>query len=401
MDSELEKRLVKLIQDNPTWGSNCIVGALANLGYTLSDVTIDNIRRRNGFASAPIRGKNPSCRRFLIAHWETLLAADFFTTEVLSWRGLRTYYSLFVIDLRSRAVHVCGTTLAPNGEWMKAAARPLVDAVTGLALGKTHLIIDRDTKYGKGFRQILPSAGVKIVLCLPRVPQCNAFAERFVRSIKEECLSRLIFLSEQHLQATLWIFTKYHQHRRNHQGIEYQLIAPLERWPTVGRICCQPELGGQVEPLLSRGRMIHQLFRSAGFIGSARRGTLELQPGSYLYVGSAFGPGGPSARIKHHRQIAARRRWHTDYLRAACDLIEVWFSTDTASREHAWAKAVARLQGADVPMPGFGSSDCACETHLFRCAQPPTVRKSRQHVRTSISIGAAPRINLNSFSPPL
>jgi hypothetical protein len=157
---ELEKLVVKLIQDNPTWGSNRIVGALANLGYTLSDVTIDNIRRRNGFDPAPIRGKNPSWGRFLNAHWETLLAADFFTTEVLSWRGLMTYYTLFVIDLRSRAVHVCGTTLSPNGEWMKAASRQLVDAMDGFALGKTHLIIDRDTKYCEGFRQILASAGV-------------------------------------------------------------------------------------------------------------------------------------------------------------------------------------------------------------------------------------------------
>ena len=160
-----------------------------------------------------------------------------------------TYYTLIVIDLRSRAVQMCGTTFSPNGEWMKAAARQLVDTVDGFALGKTHLIIDRDTKYGEGFRQILASAGVIIVLCPPRVPQCNAFAERFVRSIKEECLSRLIFLSEQQLQNTLSIFTGYYQYRHNHQGIANQLIEPLEppeRLPTVGRIRCQQELGGML-----------------------------------------------------------------------------------------------------------------------------------------------------------
>ena len=146
--SELEKLAVKLIQDNPTLGSNRIAGALANLGHTLSDVTIDNIRRRNGFNPAPIRGKKSSWRRFLKAHWETLLAADFFTTEVLSWRGLMTHYTLIIVDLRSSAVHVCGSTVSPNGEWMKAASRQLVDAVDGFALGKTHLIIDRDTQYG-------------------------------------------------------------------------------------------------------------------------------------------------------------------------------------------------------------------------------------------------------------
>lgn len=196
VDPELEKLVLKLMQDNPTWGSKRIVGALDNLGHTVSDSTIDSIRRRNGLDPAPIRGKSTSWRQFLKAHWETLIAADFFTTEVLSWNGLITNYTLFVIDLRSRLVHVCGTTVSPNAEWMKATARQLIDAVDGFALGKTHLIIDRDTKYCEGFGQILASCGVKIVLCPPRVPQCNAFAERFVRSIKQECLSRLIFLSE-------------------------------------------------------------------------------------------------------------------------------------------------------------------------------------------------------------
>ena len=87
---------------------------------------------------------------------------------------------------------------------------------------------------------------MKIVLRPPRVPQCNAFAERFVRTIKQECLSRLIFLSEQHLRTTISIFTKYYQHRRNHQGIENKLIDPPENLPAVGRIRCQRELGGML-----------------------------------------------------------------------------------------------------------------------------------------------------------
>jgi transposase InsO family protein len=99
---------------------------------------------------------------------------------------LITFYTLFVIELRSRLVQVCGTTVSPNGQWMKQMGRQLTDGMDGFAQGKTHLIIDRDTKYGEGFRQILEAAGMKIVLCPPRVPQCNAIAERFVRSIKSE-----------------------------------------------------------------------------------------------------------------------------------------------------------------------------------------------------------------------
>ena len=246
VDPELEKLVIKLIQENPTWGSNRIVGALGNLGLTVSDSTVDNIRQRNGLDPAPFRRKNTTWRRFLQAHWETLIAADFFTTEVLSWNGLVTFYTLFVIDLRSRSVHVCGTTVSPNAGWMQQAARQLIDSMDGFALGKTHLIIDRDTKYVDGFRHTLESAGVKIVLCPPRVPQCNAYAERFVRTFKEECLSRLIFLSEQHLRTTISLFSDYYRHRRNHQGIENKLIVPPESFPEVGRIRCQKQIGGML-----------------------------------------------------------------------------------------------------------------------------------------------------------
>ena len=164
----------------------------------------------------------------------------------MSWNGLVTDYTVFVIELRSRAVQVCGTTVSPNAEWMRQVARPLVDSAQGFALGKTHLILDRDTKYVAAFRHTLESAGVKIVLCPARVPQCNAFAERFVRSIKEECLSRLIFLSQHHLRTTLATFADYYRQRRNHQGIQNKLIEPPTYFPKVGRVRCRNEQGGML-----------------------------------------------------------------------------------------------------------------------------------------------------------
>jgi Uri superfamily endonuclease len=93
--------------------------------------------------------------------------------------------------------------------------------------------------------------------------------------------------------------------------------------------------------------------------------TLELKTGYYVYAGSALGPGGLAARLRHHTRIAIRKHWHIDYLRPACELINIWFTLDPSGDEHAWANAVARLPGAGVPMRGFGSSDCGCETHLF------------------------------------
>jgi Uri superfamily endonuclease len=116
-----------------------------------------------------------------------------------------------------------------------------------------------------------------------------------------------------------------------------------------------------------------------------RLGTLSLQPGFYVYVGSAFGPGGLAARLRHHQQISPRPHWHIDYLRPACDLVEVWFTTETVHREHSWAKAVARMPGAEVPMPGFGSSDCQCAAHLFWLKQRPSLKTFRAHVGTPAS----------------
>ena len=129
---------------------------------------------------------------------------------------------------------------------MRQVARQLVDSAQGLALGKTHLIIDRDTKYVDDFRHTLESAGVQFVLCPAHAPQCNSFAQRFVRSIKEECLSRLIFLNQQQLPTTISTFVNYYRQRRNHQGIENKLIKPPTSLPELGHIQCRKELGGML-----------------------------------------------------------------------------------------------------------------------------------------------------------
>lgn len=108
---------------------------------------------------------------------------------------------------------------------------------------------------------------------------------------------------------------------------------------------------------------------------------LQAQAGFYVYVGSAFGSGGLSARLRHHLKISSRPHWHIDYLRAVCSVVEVWFTTETALYEHTWASAVARLPGANTPLPHFGSSDCACESHLSHFHRLPSVRMFRQLVR--------------------
>jgi Uri superfamily endonuclease len=124
--------------------------------------------------------------------------------------------------------------------------------------------------------------------------------------------------------------------------------------------------------------------RKTGSLRVGTVGVMPLQQGFYLYVGSAFGPGGLASRIQHHRQIAANPHWHIDYLRAVCAVVEVWFTTNSARREHSWAKAAAGLPGARVPTPGFGSSDCNCRTHLFGFERMPSARTFGQRLKAPI-----------------
>jgi len=251
-DLDVEQLVLRMLEENPQWGSDRIVGALSNLGIQICDTTVDNIRKRNGLEPAPLRIIKTNWDTFLKAHWQGLLAADFFTTEVLCLRGIVTCYTLFVIDLSTRYVAICGTTVSPDEEWMKQVARGLTDAFDGMCLGKTHLIIDRDTKFTESFKKLLKSFGVNPVLCPVRAPKCNAYAERFVRSIKYECLNQIIPLGEGHLKLAINQYLKHYNGERNHQGIENQLIKP-ESLSREGEVKSKKRLGG----------LLHYYYREA------------------------------------------------------------------------------------------------------------------------------------------
>ena len=128
------------------------------------------------------------------------------TDEVWTPGGLVTYYVLFIIHLLTRSVHIAGVTTAPNGGFMKQVARNLTDVRDGFLLNSRHLIMDLDTNYTNDFRGHLDREGVKPVRCPVRAPNCNAFAERFVRSIKDECLGRMILFGEASLRRALRVY---------------------------------------------------------------------------------------------------------------------------------------------------------------------------------------------------
>ncbi len=124
--------------------------------------------------------------------------------------------------------------------------------------------------------------------------------------------------------------------------------------------------------------------REPARIRAGRLGELEVRPGWYLYIGSAFGPGGVAARCRHHRRTAIRPHWHIDYLRAVSELREIWFSCDSAKREHTWSRLIGEETGATRPFPGFGASDCDCGSHLFCFPKPPSFQEFRRRIQDAL-----------------
>src|SRR5499433_873315 len=157
----IARLIVRMATENPTWGYSRIQGALKNLDHRVARSTIARVLKQQGIPPAPERPT--SWRTFLRANWGKIAAADFFTTEVWTARGLATYYTLFVLDLCTRRVHVAGSTPHPNEAFMAQAARRVTDAVDGFLVGHRALICDRDTKWMEGFRRVIEGAGVRIV----------------------------------------------------------------------------------------------------------------------------------------------------------------------------------------------------------------------------------------------
>src|SRR5262245_37362218 len=190
LDKALEALVVRLAQDNRSWGYDRIAGALANLGYTISDQTIGNILKRHGISPAPERQKTTTWKEFIRTHLDVLVATDFFTTEVWTKGGLVTYYVLFFLHLASRKVQVAGVTPHPHQGWMTQIARNVTMAEWGFLAPGHSLSHARDAKYCPAFQRMIDEAGVKRVVLPARSPNLNAYAERWVKSVKEECLSR-------------------------------------------------------------------------------------------------------------------------------------------------------------------------------------------------------------------
>ena len=217
VEEESERLLVRMARENPRWGYDRIVGAMANLGYKLSDQTVGNLLRRHDIPPAPQRKQTGSWKDFIRAHMAVLVATDFFTVEVLTLRGLMTYYVLFFIHLESRRICLAGVTRHPDEAWMEQMAR-------------------NGTMEDSGF------LNNRRYLC----PNLNAYAERWVRSVKEG-LSKLILLGEGSLRRVLRHYEAHYHEERNHQGKDNLLLFPLRTAAVPGKqeqVRCRERLGG-------------------------------------------------------------------------------------------------------------------------------------------------------------
>jgi len=246
IDKELEDLIVQMAKDNRSWGYDRLAGALADLGYDISDQTIGNILKRRGLPPAPERKKTTTWREFIRTHMDVLWATDFFSTEVWTLGGLVTFYVLFFIKLDTREVHIAGITSSPNEAWMMQMARNLTVEEWGVLKPGQYLIHDGDKKFCAAFKQILDDAGVKRVPLPPRSPWLNAFSERWIQSVKKEALSKMILFGERSLRHVLGEYITHYHEERPHQGKGNVILFPSTKAEPnpEGPIECRERLGG-------------------------------------------------------------------------------------------------------------------------------------------------------------
>ena len=242
---EIEQLIVRIASENRDWGYDRIAGALANLGHEISDQTVGNVLRRHGLPPAPERKRTTTWAAFIRTHVALLAGTDFFTAEVLTLRGLVTYYVVFFIHLESRRVDIAGITVHPDERWMKQIARNATMEDCGALRDCRYLLHDRDTKFTRSFQAILKSGRVEPLTLPARSPNLNAYAERWVRSVKEECLAKVILFGERSLRRALSEYVDHFHAERNHQGRGNVLLFPRgDDRQREGPVRCRERLGG-------------------------------------------------------------------------------------------------------------------------------------------------------------
>ena len=243
ISEEIRQLILDMAEECRHFGCKKITGYLKYLGYKVSRSTVRRVLIEHGIDPNPNRPVKTTWREFIQAHWESLAATDFFTVEVYTLQGLIRYMVLFVIDYATRKVEIAGIIPQANGNWMQQIARNLSNPIDGFLKDKRYLIHDRDPLFTEKFSEILRFTGIKTVKISPKSPNMTPYAERFVRTIKSECLNKMLIFGEAHLRHTVLTYCDYYHHRRPHQGLDNNMIEPLPQ-DADGKIVLEQQLGG-------------------------------------------------------------------------------------------------------------------------------------------------------------
>ncbi|MGA2916628.1 MAG: integrase core domain-containing protein [Sedimentisphaerales bacterium] len=239
----LKQLIINMAKEHQHLGCRKLYGYLKYLGIKVSPATVSRVLREHGIEPCPNRPERTTWNEFIRAHWESLSAIDFFSSEIFTIKGLVCYMVLFCIDYKTRKVEIAGIIPQPDGDWMEQMARNLTDPFCGFLKDKKYLIHDRDPLFTKEFRRTLRAVGVRCIRTITASPNMNPFAERFVRSIKSECLNRMIILGETHLKYCIEQYCLHYHESRPHQGLNNNMISPLPQ-PKDGKIVLYERLGG-------------------------------------------------------------------------------------------------------------------------------------------------------------
>jgi transposase InsO family protein len=249
LDPEKADLILRLARENPRWGCVRIQGALRKLGIRVGASTIRRILRRAGLGPAP-RRTGPTWSEFLRAQSRGVLACDFFTVETVF---LRTLYVLFFIELSTRRVHVAGTTSGPDSAWVTQQARNL--SITGRLEDKHALLRDRDSKFSGPFDEVLRTEGLTVVKTPIRAPRANAVAERWVGSVRRECLDHILIFGQRHLERVLVAYALHYNRARPHRSLD---LYPPDPAPAT-----QAAVGMPIRRRDVLGGLIHEYQRAA------------------------------------------------------------------------------------------------------------------------------------------
>src|SRR3954451_22043583 len=229
---EVVDLVVRMARENPRWGYVRIAGECRKLGVRVSATSVRRVLRRHRLKPAP-RRSGPSWTAFLRAQAAGMLACDFFTVETV---GLTRLYVLFVVELDRRRVYLAGITAHPTGEWVAQEARNLLMDLDEQAHRLRFLIRDRDAKFSAAFDAVFAAAGIQTIRIPPRAPKANAYAERWVRTVRTECLDWTLIWNRHHLQRVLTRYLEHYNTGRPHRGIDLDLPMP----PPVATVTALP-----------------------------------------------------------------------------------------------------------------------------------------------------------------